>query len=536
VTLPRIRADPTVDEAEDQAARDVDAVLRRLPPLSTYAANVFRLTGVPADAGSAAVRRRREEVAMAARLGTPVGNPFGELAPRPEPDADTLKAAFESMQSPVTRLVHEAFWLSGRFDAHDEAVTAHCRAIDAETNAATTMKGRPAVVSVEGWWRSALAAWAVTLADPGFWGRLESRARELDDPRVGPATVEALRARLPHRVLTPNALLAVAAAGGDGAVDGPASDRHLRILRESGFDDRIVTEVLRAACEPIAAAVQDGCAQLLKISTEAPAEVPAAARQLLDAVTGRLDVPGVILPAADPLPATLHDEVAGALTRAVVAHVNAGGDHADVLELLVRAKELAREITTIELVDRTVRDLSAARVLAVIEPWCTAGDPDGATEVLGLWLRRERDPQRRSDIERVLVDPRAIRAEMAGTPGRTQFIGCGVRPYGRRARVEETWVETRCTTVFWAPVRPLGAYLCDDEFVYAKVPMSAWARAVRLATAPVLVWAIVLAILGVWAALGVAVATGAVLAAASVLRRRSIEAWLDEQTDAGPRR
>src|ERR1700712_3620241 len=69
---------------------------------------------------------------------------------------------------------------------------------------------------------------------------------------------------------------------------------------------------------------------------------------------------------------------------------------------------------------------------------------------------------------RAAIDDRAVRGQVAG---------CGVRPFGRRAYgADETWLETRCATVFWVPVLPLGAYLSDDRFVYAKVPMSTWAR------------------------------------------------------------
>jgi len=519
------RGAPEVATADsDDAGRDVDAVLRRLPVLETYAMNIFRLTGVATDATPAAIRRRREEVGMAVRLGTRLANPYAELAPVPEPDPDTLKAAFEAMQSPVTRLVHEALWITGRGGSHDEGVGAHCRALEAEA------AGRGAA-SAE-LWRTALAAWARTLADSEFVGALRIRAKELDDPRVTPATVTALLRRLPRLVLAPSAVLAVAAAGdGEHPPDSAVLDRHLVLLREAPFGEAAVSEALRQACEPVVTAVHDGCAALLRIAAEEPSDVPSAARELLVALEPRLGVPAAVLPADDPLPPALHDEVAGALTRAAVAHANAGGGSAAALAVLARARDLARDPPTAELVRRTAREISDAAVLTVVEPWCTAGDPDGALEVLRMWRRREPDPARRADIQRLAADPRAVRAVMAVAPNRAQYIGCGVRPFGHRARAQDTWVETRCLTLFWAPVYPLAAYLSDEQFVYAKVPMSNWTRIVRLALPVALVLAIVLAVLGVWAALAVAAATVAVLRAAAVVRHRAINAWLDQPLD-----
>jgi hypothetical protein len=503
-----------------EAGRDVDAALRRLPVLGTYSANMFRISGLATDAGATAIRRRREEIEMAARLGTPMPSRFGDLAPEQTPEPEHFKAAFEAMAAPVTRLVHEAFWLSG-LTSHDAAVGAHCRALAAEA------AGRGA--AAESLWGAALDAWAKTLAEPEFGALLVRRAVDLDDPRVDATTVAALRERLPRRVLAPNAVLAVAAATAD---DGAAVTRHLRALRESPFPATAVTEALREACDPVVRAVSDSCAELLRVAAEEPADVPSVADRLVRDIAPRVRVAGAVLP-EDRLADALHDEIAGTLTRAAVAWTNSGGAPADGLELLARASGFARDASTRELVQRKSRELSDASVLAVVEPWCSAGDPDGAGEVLRLWRRRQVDPARRADLDRVLADPRAVRAVMARSPVRATWFGCGMRPYGHRAWAEETWVETRCATVFWVPVYPLAAYLSDEEFVYAKVPLAPWVRRARYGVPVLLAVLLVAALLGWVFAVGLVAVVEAVLLGAALQRRRTIEGWLDEQV--GPR-
>jgi hypothetical protein len=505
-------SDHTVADA-GAVERDVDAVLRRLPVRDTYRANMFRVTGVLTDATAAQIRRRREEVGMAARLGTALPSPFGDLAPDPAPGADEVKAAFEAMQSPVIRLLHEALWLSG-VPTHDAAVAAHATALD-----------EPAAADDQ--WRAALAGWARTLDDDAYWFRLERRAKELDDPRVSTTTVAALRSRLPRRVLAPNAELAtVAAAAGDSAT----VSRHLALLHDAPFPAESVAAALREACNPVIDRIHDECGALTEACADSPSEIIELGTNLLAVAPRLLAVPTAVLPPTDGLSTALHDEIANTVTRAAVAWVNDGGDPTLVQPLLDGAAGLARETTTVELVERTRRGLAEAAVLAVVEPWTSSGNPDGAVEVLRRWRKRGVAPHLAAEVDRVVKDPRAIRAALQDVPTRAVFVGCGVRPYGHRAYAEDTWVETRYVTVFWVPVYPLGSYLSDDEFVYARVPMTRWVRWVRHGMPIDAGVATCLPLFGRPITVAIAVASSAVVAGANRLRQRSIDAWLDERT------
>lgn len=503
----------------EAAQRDVDAVLRRIPVLATYSANLFRITGLATDAGATAVRRRREELGMSARLGAALPSPWGALAPDPAPDAEAVKAAFEALSAPLVRLVHEAFWCDGSGGTHDAAVSAHCRALDAEAKRET---------GTDELWTEALERWAQTLESPQFWQRLDGRAREIDDPRVTAAHVQGLRESVPRRVLAANALLAAnaATAGDDADVR-----RHIDLLAASPFSKRAVLTALRDACAPLVGRLHDHCSAVLRAAADEPAEALTVAARMLEFAPTALAVPSALLPADDPLPSALYDEVASAVVRASVAFVNDGGDPAEVSPLLAQARTFAREQTTVALVDRTADDLAEAAIRTVIQPWLTAGDPNGAVEVLKQWAKRTDDPEVRRRLLRMAEDPRAVRADLVEVPTRSQFLGCGVRPYGRRAEVDDTWIETRYITVFWVPVHSLAAYLSDEDYVYAKVPLSSVARKVRVVVPFVLALGLVFLVVGWLIDLIAAAAVTVALGAAAVSRRSAVSRYLDSELE-----
>jgi hypothetical protein len=200
-----------------------------------------------------------------------------------------------------------------------------------------------------------------------------------------------------------------------------------------------------------------------------------------------------------------------------------------VQPLLDGAADLARERTTVDLVERTRRGLAEAAILAVVEPWTSAGNADGALEVLRRWRKRGVAPHLAAEVDRVVGDPRAIRAALADVPTRAVFLGCGVRPHGQRAYAEVTWVETRYFTVFWVTIFPLGSYLSDEEFVYARVPMTRWVRWVRHGLPVDTGVALCLPVFGRPITVAIGVAASAVVAGANKFRHRSIDAWLDER-------
>ncbi len=497
--------------AEGAVDLELDAVLRRLPVLDLYRVNMFRITGVATDASAGVVRRRREEALLAARLGTPLPLAPGELALDPPPDAHALKDAFEAMYNPTQRLLHEVLWFWREDGPHDTAVAAHCAALEGGDS---------------GRWGEALASWAAALDDPGFWAHVERRAKDLDDPRVGPATIARLREVLPVRILAVSAELAVTAAAAGRTA---AATAHLDALRTCPFPPDLVADVVRRALAGVESRVHDEAADAARTAADRPEDAADAGAALLDRTGPPLAVFTALLGPDDALTSALHDEVANTVTRCGVAHYNATEDPARALALLKSAAGMARETTTVAFVKRNLHTLADARILAVVAPWRDAGDVDGAAEVLSMWRYRTSDPEVREIIDRLLEDPRAVRADVGEPPGPLR-AGCGVHPFGRRAGEEDdTWIETRCVTVFFVPMFPLGAYLSDDSFVYAKVPMSPWTRWAQVAVLAVAALLVAAVVFGPLVALGVAALVTGALVATHLSRRHQMRTWLDEK-------
>ncbi|MDQ3788843.1 MAG: hypothetical protein M3422_16570, partial [Actinomycetota bacterium] len=249
--------------------KELDEILRDLSGTQLYRGNVFRLTGVPVTASATVIRRRREEAALMAQLGTSAVA-AGELPVTPAPDWDTVNAAFEAMRNPVLRLVHEMLWLchedSDGGSDHDYAVRKHCGVLEGPS---LTARGRPAVEDdpLARQWLVAVDAWADVLAGEEIWDRARRRVAEIDDPRLTTGTVRRLRQRLPRHIVDVHLALAVKAAE---EFDTDAVDRHLWVLDGSLFDNELVDTALRDAVRPAEDRVRAACEAADRVADTAP--------------------------------------------------------------------------------------------------------------------------------------------------------------------------------------------------------------------------------------------------------------------------
>ncbi|GAB2488054.1 hypothetical protein GCM10027063_31970 [Promicromonospora xylanilytica] len=331
-------------------ARDLDRVLRPLEGHGLYRNNAFRVTGLPTDVSPRRVRRHREETQNPYYV-TPV--PDTDVPLPPSDDADALRAAFEVLRDPLSRLVHELFWLRpDQASWHEHAVFAHCRALEA-----TDPDGTVADAGTWDDWRSGLRLLAQAFTAEETWEWVRRRAAEIDDPRLSVAVLRALRERLPEHVIGVSVGLAVRAAG----VSREQADQHLGALRRAGFDPRQVREVARAAVEPSAGRVRAAC----ETARAADSAVGlSAARDLLDGTAAALTTLSTVLGADDDLAGACRDEVAHVVNNRVVGYVNeylegvAGPPPtASALALLRRARELAWSPSVTDLVDKNLADL-----------------------------------------------------------------------------------------------------------------------------------------------------------------------------------
>jgi hypothetical protein len=190
---------------------------------------------------------------------------------------------------------------------HNLAVLSHVTALDLEL-AATSKRAAAAELAVRaGFWRAAFLRWKILLAEEGFWSLLTARIREFEDPRLTTGTARRMRNSLPLALLLINAQLAVRAAeGGDFA----EAQRHLAIMRESGFGEEVVREALRRAIEPIRERIKTLCQTAEREADADRDHADAVSRKLAGQTRPLLGALDCLLPTGNPTRDGAHDEVA----------------------------------------------------------------------------------------------------------------------------------------------------------------------------------------------------------------------------------
>ncbi|GAA1302550.1 hypothetical protein [Saccharothrix xinjiangensis] len=512
---------------------ELEGVLRDLTGARLYRNNVFRLTGLPVTASVTQVRRRREEAALMAQLGTPPPT-AGELPLTPAPDWDVVNAAFEAMRNPVLRLVHELLWLwgAGQDDDHDRAVRQHCGVIEGSS---LTAPNRPAIADdpLGQQWCAAVQAWAEVLSGDRIWDWARRRVKEVADPRLTTGTVRRLQDRLPRHIVDVHLALAAKAAEELGP---EAADRHLWVLDESSFDDDLVDAALRDAVRPAEDRVHVACEAADRVAATAPLDAIDAGHALVEQTAAPLRVIAGMLGASDPVTAAIHDEVARSVNLCAVAHDNETEAGGPALGLLPAARRLARESTTIDLISRNTVAITRQSVLSRVEDLRKAGRVNKASDRLLAWHRHTDDERVRAAIEVVLNDPTALITPPNGVPTRSSFFGWGAYLWGWRATGDpQKFVATHYFTAFFIPVIPMANYLRDQEYIYGKVPLSVAARRWRLVVLLLAVAFVANPFQGsnqlitfLTIAAGLAVALG--------LRRYRLDKWAAAQAHSGPER
>ncbi|ANZ41582.1 hypothetical protein BBK82_42170 [Lentzea guizhouensis] len=178
--------------------------LREIAGPDLYRRNPFRVIGLATNAKPAQVRAQRHLLLGALELGSGTVPGDRRLAlPRP-PTAQEVRAAFDALERADHRLVDELFWWWGEpgacgcpaelHEVHDDAVEAHAKALDTETD--------------EDLWVDAADAWMDALDHPRFWDHVRHRMKVLSDRRMDESTVSGLGQALPGALLVPQVALA----------------------------------------------------------------------------------------------------------------------------------------------------------------------------------------------------------------------------------------------------------------------------------------------------------------------------------------
>lgn len=306
---------------------DTDRVQRALETLqgrNLFYDNAFGVTGLPFDASNRQVRRARDE-SRSAFYEPPAGYPHAPIPPSEE--ADHRTEAFEHLQDPLTRLIHELFWVD------EDPSSTRSRAV-ADLSAAleaTAPDDDPIDAATRTLWSDSLSAWSQLLGDRATWDDTFNRVDRINDRRLTRSMVAHLREQLPHHFVR-----CIANTAASLARVRPYNGRRVAsALRVAGkvsagsFDSAQVDEALRAAVSEEIAAVE--AARDAAIDAGAARGVEAAAR-LLRVTAKPLTTIDAIL-SKDPVADGCHDSVARGVNNCVVGQSNHTNQAVDVSSL-----------------------------------------------------------------------------------------------------------------------------------------------------------------------------------------------------------
>ncbi|HEY0323488.1 MAG TPA: DUF4190 domain-containing protein [Pyrinomonadaceae bacterium] len=323
-----------------------DQFLREQAQPELYRLNPFRVLGVSIYASEREIKKQGELLKMMIKRGGGGGGngssrTKGPLPLDAVPDEHAVRDATQRLLNLEHRIVDELFWLwpqspeqaktdealnalfSNDHNAatalwaaqirkpdnegvavHNLAILNHALALDLECNAGGAGK---AAEGKDYYWQKAFHYWHLLLETEEFWGRFNSRLRELNDPRLTPGVGRRLRLALPEALLSINARLA-AQATEEGRKS--EADRHFVLMRQSGFASEALEDSAKQAVEPICAQIEKLCREAYAQAEANPPQADTATKNLLRDVKPLLETVDSLLPAGNSARDTAHDAAA----------------------------------------------------------------------------------------------------------------------------------------------------------------------------------------------------------------------------------
>ncbi|MET0237988.1 MAG: hypothetical protein ABW224_25335 [Kibdelosporangium sp.] len=434
-----------------ETATDLDHVLRGISGPDLYRNNIFRVTGLPAEATAGQIRRRREEAILESRLN-------------PESDADTIRGAFETLRDPVARLTHELLWFSAP-EQHREAVEAESRG----PFAAESVEAK----RLDRLWVNSLAAWALRLEAPEFWAHAKERVSQIDDPRLTTGTVRRLREQLPRHIASVTAGLAVRAA----SLDVEAADRLSVLLDESPFPDDVVDDVLREAVRPAEREIRAACSTTRDALQAKEDQAESLADDLLAKVGRPMRVIEALQGKEADVTVALSDEIALLVNNCAIGHNRVTGTVSTALRLLELAKPMARIRGTIELIGENISVIGLNDLTTEMRELCDRGKVGSADRRRRALLAVLPDGDLKDALQSIPPDDKRVGGDVHRVPQPFNIFGMGTR-YVTLPRRDEPFQSTTVLmmTIFFIPLIPVSAYLTSYPRFRARIPLGRSAR------------------------------------------------------------
>jgi len=355
--------------------RESELLLNMARP-DIYRINAFRCLGLTTTASKKDAHSQLRKLELAEKFGNSAQIDGGILPLIPPPDADARQAAAQRLNNPEQCFIDELFWFwplslgvsadmddalvamrSGDFSGavslwkqheegsseanvsmHNLAIMYHALALDLEYAQQSQTLSKKQIQQKHDYWEQTFPRWQVLISYDGFWHRLTARIRELDTPQLTTGTARRLREGLPEVLLSINATLALRAAekGQKGEVS-----YHVGLMRNSGFDEAVIDEVLRRAVAPLRDRVKLICTDAENEAERSPEHGDKVALRVVEQTSPLLSTLDMVLPKEHPSREAAHDEVALCIMRSLIAFGNKTENWSISLKLLQQAVKIA---------------------------------------------------------------------------------------------------------------------------------------------------------------------------------------------------
>lgn len=308
-----------------------------------YDVNAFRLTGLPVDATGRDVARHVEKQLVAQKLGVKNGAEAQIFGPSEPPTVDSIRAAAHQLKDPEVRLLHELFWLwpmpnatgtedsaveairqgnlggavqiwtrderdtgNGIVGTHNLAVLYHCLALSWEAILPPVEQRDENAKRLDEYWEAGLTRWAELCRSDAFWGRVVTRIRTIDDPRLTTGVALSIRAALPTAICLVGAKTAVQVLGRSNKSRAEAIISMIR----GAFSSSVTDKCFRTAAGPAQETIKALCGAAQDEVKRAAERGDQVTEKLLTESRRSLDTVDLLLKPGDPSRDAVFDQVA----------------------------------------------------------------------------------------------------------------------------------------------------------------------------------------------------------------------------------
>jgi len=396
-----------------------ETLLKMAKP-NIYRINGFRMLDLLVTASPKDISARPRQLDLKDKYGVNEQQITGDFSLSSTHDSDSRREARQRLLDPELRFIDEFFWfwplsLDSSIDSdealsamkegdlstassiwerreleaseanvskHNLAVFYHAMALDMEyTETKGNQLSAEKIEEKRLYWEKSFSRWHMLLDDEGFWDRVQQRIRLLDDPRLTSGTAHRVRQGLSAALLSINAQLAVEAVEMNDPSDALY---HLKLIRESGFDDTIIDEAIHRTVAPIRDRLRVICKDAGDRSGSIPENDDSVAEELMKAALPPLQTLDFLLPEGDDTRESAHDEVALQMRSCLVSYCNKTGNWRNTLQLSRGALDIAASPSMKQEIQDDIATIN--NNLKYSNCWFCGVAPANESSVINVWM------------------------------------------------------------------------------------------------------------------------------------------------------